>query len=183
VQTCSLKKPPQAPHLSAGEGPPPQTPTDKAESTVTRVQPNVQPQKQSAQSYMCNLCQKTFKLTLADFGRHYKMHESGTPGVLRCSYWRCFEVTFFSAEDLKKHMRNHATQDGAFKHISCDSKDCAEEFESAEGLKEHKSEAHSSSSLSCHVCGKLFQRKSDLDKHILTPRVHFALHQMRIKQE
>jgi hypothetical protein len=53
--------------------------------------------------FTCQLCGTFFK-TIKHSKRHLQRHESGSPGVLKCTYVKCKQIMFSSAEDLKQHV-------------------------------------------------------------------------------
>jgi Zinc finger, C2H2 type len=56
--------------------------------------------------HLCYWCGQNFK-NLTAFKRHLKKHETGTPGVYKCSLKECRRIRFSSAEQLKEHVLSH----------------------------------------------------------------------------
>jgi hypothetical protein len=54
----------------------------------------------------CHLCGKLIK-QMGNAKAHLLKHNTGSPGILKCSLVKCSHITFLSTIELKKHTLNH----------------------------------------------------------------------------
>jgi KRAB domain-containing zinc finger protein len=114
--------------------------------------------------FECQLCGKIIKSNRTNFERHVLNHETDTPGVLKCTYWKC-KLTFTSATDLKQHYLGH--WDVSLRPFACDFPQCNFAGTHKRSLYIHKRQVHSSNLYTCDMCGKQFKNLSSIAPHFM----------------
>jgi hypothetical protein len=114
--------------------------------------------------FSCSICGKLLR-QMRNLREHLKLHETGTPGVLRCTYKGCNRMTF-STNDFKKHnMLTHNFKPKT--SITCKFPGCSKQFESLKSLRIHKKMAHVSRVWwSCDFCDNLSSSEASYFDHL-----------------
>jgi KRAB domain-containing zinc finger protein len=115
---------------------------------------------------ICSMCGKNFDRQI-DFKLHVAMHNTETPGVLKCLHWKCQHQLFHNAEDLRKHSKE---MHEGLKQIQCDQPFqcdiCPLSYKTENYLKKHKSKMHAVCPFKCIYCGEGFEAKLSFDEHL-----------------
>jgi KRAB domain-containing zinc finger protein len=133
----------------------------------------------------CKYCGRDFKKTLYLLKSHVVKHKTVTPGVFRCIYHNCAQMTFTALADLKSHVKNkHSIMKkvcnvcgSSFqyksqlakhksKHAPCQFPDCIYIGNKNSDLQMHEHTAHSATAGLCHYCSSEFITFPKLQFHM-----------------
>jgi KRAB domain-containing zinc finger protein len=118
--------------------------------------------------FSCNICGKLLR-QMRNLREHLKLHETGTPGVFKCTHCRCKSTTFSSTDELKKHYmltHNMIKAKAVVKRISCSFPGCAKKFKTLKSLSIHKSFEHDAWAWCCDFCDQHFPCEASLRNHL-----------------
>jgi hypothetical protein len=121
----------------------------------------VQPRKQDAGEYQCDICKRT--ITSQGNLNIHKMRKHGVAMLRNCNFCR---EEFKSIEELKEHKKKYYEGD----NFKCPEENCSTLIKTTYrvAFMEHLNRHWNRLDFSCEDCGKVFAVKAWLTSHMLT---------------